>query len=625
MSLGFEYEIEDGLPVVRRVDADGPADRVGIKAGDKILEVDGMPTAGGQDILSILSGEPGDAVVLQIQPAPRSMSSEMWSFPGAGGSSAAAQPRTVTVTRDSDGWTGILQGLSSLFSPTKSPTQAASAGPSRGEEERSAGSLGAGRDAGVGSGKCGVGIGIAVDSDGTKRVTEVVAGTPAAGSGMILVGDELISVDGIEVAGIGRAAMCDLLLGQPGTDCRLTLRRTHGAALVTVSLTRAPYKRPSAPRLRQTRLHSRGGPFTWSLWPRGPFSYWSLSADCSSTEAHDRQAPMTWSRDGDRFIPTTPTARAGSEGMVQMYQEHQGLISEEEALQLAYTQSISQQEREWQHVSGAQEIPPSHGDRATESVGTALGEEDGPYMMTDEDLRAYMQMNLQDLADRNRPQDATGRGGRRQRVHGALGSRMRQTRQVWGVADAQRPPNLMADAQGHEVWLEEQGPEHEIHAQRLQHLLDSPGFHAVLTRNSLIGMDAEGLHEQELLLAGMSSTEITNTSPCSPAVISSLPVSEFKTSGRERSQSADRNAREGVQVGKSDSADSPDTQCCICISEYEQGDRVARLPCFHTFHHHCLVRWLESSSLCPICKSDVQQREASLHQSFSIISSRNQQ
>ena len=623
MSLGFQYEIEDGLPVVRRVDADGPADRVCIKAGDKILEVDGMPTAGGQDILSILSGEPGDAVTLQIQPAPRSMWSEMLNFPGAGGFGAAPPPRTVTVTRDSDGWTGMLQGLSSLFSPTKSPAQASSAAPSRGEDGRSAGSLGAGRDAGIGSGKCGVGIGIAVDSDGSTRVTEVVSGTPAAGSGMILVGDELISVDGIEVAGIGRAAMCDLLLGQPDTDCRLSLRRTHGAALVTVCLTRVPYKRPSAPRLRQARPHSRGGPFTWSLWPRGPFSYWSLSAASSSTEGHDRQTPMTWSRDRDRFIPTTPTARAGSEGMVQMYQEHQGLISEEEALQLAYTQSISQQEREWQHVSGAPEISPAHGGRATESVATAHGEEDGPYMMTDEDLRAYMQMNLQDLADRNRPQDATG--GRRQPVDGARGSRVRQTRQVWGVADAQGPPNLMANAQGHEVWLQEQGPEHEFHAQRLQHLLDSPGFYAVLSRNALIGMDAEGLHEQELLLAGMSSTENTNTSPCSPAVISSLAVSEFKTSGRDRSPSADRNARDGVHVGKSDSADSPDTQCCICISEYEQGDRVARLPCFHTFHHHCLVRWLESSSLCPICKSDVQQREASLHQSFSIISSRNQQ
>lgn len=38
MSLGFNYEILDGLPSVTTVDIGGPADKAGIKPGDKILE-----------------------------------------------------------------------------------------------------------------------------------------------------------------------------------------------------------------------------------------------------------------------------------------------------------------------------------------------------------------------------------------------------------------------------------------------------------------------------------------------------------------------------------------------------------------------------------------------------------
>jgi membrane-associated protease RseP (regulator of RpoE activity) len=52
----------------RRCDSiGGPAEKAGIRAGDRILEVDGMPTDG-QDVLSILIGEPGDRVVLFVQP-----------------------------------------------------------------------------------------------------------------------------------------------------------------------------------------------------------------------------------------------------------------------------------------------------------------------------------------------------------------------------------------------------------------------------------------------------------------------------------------------------------------------------------------------------------------------------
>jgi C-terminal processing protease CtpA/Prc len=90
MSLGFEYEFRSGACEVTRVLPDGPARAAGLRAGDRIVEVrsvlslraddrispaarphvshslwvqvDDMPTAGGQDVLAVLSGEPGSSV-----------------------------------------------------------------------------------------------------------------------------------------------------------------------------------------------------------------------------------------------------------------------------------------------------------------------------------------------------------------------------------------------------------------------------------------------------------------------------------------------------------------------------------------------------------------------------------
>ena len=51
---------------------------------------------------------------------------------------------------------------------------------------------------------------------------------------------------------------------------------------------------------------------------------------------------------------------------------------------------------------------------------------------------------------------------------------------------------------------------------------------------------------------------------------------------------------------------SVDRSCSICLSDFEKGQMVRSLPCFHLFHRHCIDRWLESNKQCPVCQIELQ-------------------
>ncbi|CAB4320315.1 unnamed protein product [Prunus armeniaca] len=42
--------------------------------------------------------------------------------------------------------------------------------------------------------------------------------------------------------------------------------------------------------------------------------------------------------------------------------------------------------------------------------------------------------------------------------------------------------------------------------------------------------------------------------------------------------------------------------CTICMEDFEGGAEVTRLPCLHLYHGDCIVQWLETSHLCPLCR-----------------------
>jgi hypothetical protein len=48
-----------------------------------------------------------------------------------------------------------------------------------------------------------------------------------------------------------------------------------------------------------------------------------------------------------------------------------------------------------------------------------------------------------------------------------------------------------------------------------------------------------------------------------------------------------------------------DTECSICREDYENGDRLAKLPCGHKFHSKCVTSWINRTQSCPMCREIV--------------------
>jgi hypothetical protein len=44
-----------------------------------------------------------------------------------------------------------------------------------------------------------------------------------------------------------------------------------------------------------------------------------------------------------------------------------------------------------------------------------------------------------------------------------------------------------------------------------------------------------------------------------------------------------------------------EARCSVCIDDLEEDQEVTYIPtCLHTFHTHCINKWLEQSKICPI-------------------------
>ncbi|XP_054801504.1 E3 ubiquitin-protein ligase MPSR1-like [Prosopis cineraria] len=43
-----------------------------------------------------------------------------------------------------------------------------------------------------------------------------------------------------------------------------------------------------------------------------------------------------------------------------------------------------------------------------------------------------------------------------------------------------------------------------------------------------------------------------------------------------------------------------DSQCAVCLEDYEVGDEAREMPCMHRFHSRCIEKWLGIHGACPI-------------------------
>ncbi|XP_023512261.1 RING-H2 finger protein ATL74-like [Cucurbita pepo subsp. pepo] len=67
-----------------------------------------------------------------------------------------------------------------------------------------------------------------------------------------------------------------------------------------------------------------------------------------------------------------------------------------------------------------------------------------------------------------------------------------------------------------------------------------------------------------------------------------LPISQFK-----KNEEAESTA-------------SINTECAVCLGEFEEGELIKNLPnCNHSFHSSCIDAWLRNHSSCPLCRLHV--------------------
>ncbi|CAI0389746.1 unnamed protein product, partial [Linum tenue] len=69
------------------------------------------------------------------------------------------------------------------------------------------------------------------------------------------------------------------------------------------------------------------------------------------------------------------------------------------------------------------------------------------------------------------------------------------------------------------------------------------------------------------------------------------------------------------------SASSSSGDCTVCLSKFEQNDKLRLLPmCCHAFHSACIDTWLLSNQTCPLCRSPLHASDSDILKALSSSS-----
>ena len=102
----------------------------------------------------------------------------------------------------------------------------------------------------------------------------------------------------------------------------------------------------------------------------------------------------------------------------------------------------------------------------------------------------------------------------------------------------------------------------------------------------------------------------------SDARIDQLPTSQFTSGntsarrssgggggGSDEKGKVESSGKEGVEIEVE--GDDTDNSCSVCMCEFEEGETIRTLPCFHKYHAACIDTWLKQKAQCPVCRAGV--------------------
>lgn len=55
-----------------------------------------------------------------------------------------------------------------------------------------------------------------------------------------------------------------------------------------------------------------------------------------------------------------------------------------------------------------------------------------------------------------------------------------------------------------------------------------------------------------------------------------------------------------------------ETNCSICLEDFEVDSELYVIPCTHLFHVNCLEKWVTENYKCPVCRGEIAEHEADL-------------
>ncbi|TKY72843.1 RING-H2 finger protein ATL1 [Spatholobus suberectus] len=121
----------------------------------------------------------------------------------------------------------------------------------------------------------------------------------------------------------------------------------------------------------------------------------------------------------------------------------------------------------------------------------------------------------------------------------------------------------------------------------------------------VVGTAAIVLAIYNLILLKRSHRRHTQSQPSGPNPIEGVPERTRSLDNQHRNLLSSFKYKKEV-VAKEEEEELDDFECPVCLSVYEEGEEVRKLPqCKHYFHVLCIDMWLYSHLDCPICRTPV--------------------